>query len=63
MVCREVHMEGFVSQPEIVGAIKLHYLLGGSGPAVILLHGWPQPEDGRFSRPMCMQYSQRRGQR
>lgn len=25
-----------------VGAVRLHYALAGAGPAVVLLHGWPQ---------------------
>jgi pimeloyl-ACP methyl ester carboxylesterase len=25
-----------------VNGVRLHYVIGGSGPAVLLLHGWPQ---------------------
>jgi pimeloyl-ACP methyl ester carboxylesterase len=24
------------------GDVRLHYVTAGSGPAVVLLHGWPQ---------------------
>jgi pimeloyl-ACP methyl ester carboxylesterase len=25
-----------------LGDVKLHYVTAGTGPAVVLLHGWPQ---------------------
>ena len=34
--------DGFVSSTVNVNATTLHYVRGGSGPAVILLHGFPQ---------------------
>jgi pimeloyl-ACP methyl ester carboxylesterase len=33
---------GFVSETARVNGTTLHYLLGGTGPAVILLHGFPE---------------------
>lgn len=27
---------------ETVGAVKMHFVTGGEGPALVLLHGWPQ---------------------
>ena len=26
-----------------VNGVRLHYLVEGEGPLVVLLHGWPQP--------------------
>jgi NAD(P)-dependent dehydrogenase (short-subunit alcohol dehydrogenase family) len=44
--------DGFVSRTSKVEGVELHYLTGGQGPAVILLHGyaetsrmWPKPRD------------------
>jgi len=34
--------EGFVSRTATVNGTTLHYVRGGAGPAVILLHGFPQ---------------------
>ena len=25
-----------------LGDVRLHYVIGGTGPAIVLLHGWPQ---------------------
>ncbi len=25
-----------------LGDVRLHYVCGGTGPAVVFLHGWPQ---------------------
>jgi pimeloyl-ACP methyl ester carboxylesterase len=33
---------GFVSKTDVVDGALLHYVRGGSGPAVILLHGFPE---------------------
>jgi pimeloyl-ACP methyl ester carboxylesterase len=34
--------KGFVSNTAKVNGTRLHYVRGGTGPAVILIHGWPQ---------------------
>jgi hypothetical protein len=34
--------EGFISSTTDVNGTTLHYVRGGTGPAVILLHGFPQ---------------------
>ena len=34
-------MPGFTHQYADVNGTRLHYVSGGSGPAVVLLHGWP----------------------
>ena len=34
-------VEGFTHHYADVNGIRLHYVSGGSGPAVVLLHGWP----------------------
>src|SRR5260370_40078661 len=34
--------KGFASETASVNEITLHYVRGGSGPAVILIHGFPQ---------------------
>ncbi len=34
--------KGFVSETAAVNGITLHYVRGGKGPAVILVHGFPQ---------------------
>lgn len=33
---------GFVSDQATVNGTKLHFVRGGTGPAIILLHGFPQ---------------------
>jgi pimeloyl-ACP methyl ester carboxylesterase len=38
----ELRALGFVSELATLGSATLHYVKGGSGPAVILLHGFPQ---------------------
>jgi pimeloyl-ACP methyl ester carboxylesterase len=35
-------LAGFEHRTAIVNGVRLHYVIGGSGPAVLLLHGWPQ---------------------
>jgi pimeloyl-ACP methyl ester carboxylesterase len=35
-------IEGFVSETADVGGIRLHYVTGGNGPTVLLVHGFPQ---------------------
>ena len=32
---------GFTSERRLVGDVQLHYVIGGSGPPVVLLHGFP----------------------
>jgi pimeloyl-ACP methyl ester carboxylesterase/quinol monooxygenase YgiN len=32
---------GFASDRRLVGDVQLHYVIGGSGPPVVLLHGFP----------------------
>ena len=34
-------MEGFAHRYAELGDVGLHYVIGGSGPAVLLVHGWP----------------------
>ena len=34
--------EGYVSETAEVNGTTLHYVRGGQGPAVILIHGFPQ---------------------
>lgn len=34
--------KGFVSNTARVNGTRLHYVRGGTGPAVMLIHGWPQ---------------------
>jgi pimeloyl-ACP methyl ester carboxylesterase len=38
----EAGLAGFVSRTANVNGIKLHYVRGGEGPAVVLIHGFPQ---------------------
>lgn len=38
----EVVPDGFTSAYAEVDGARLHYLVGGSGPAVVLLHGFAQ---------------------
>ena len=33
--------DGFEHAVADVGGVRLHYVTGGSGPAVVLVHGWP----------------------
>ncbi|MEO7731343.1 MAG: alpha/beta hydrolase [Kofleriaceae bacterium] len=33
---------GFTSHLADVGAVKIHYVMGGSGPPLLLVHGWPE---------------------
>jgi pimeloyl-ACP methyl ester carboxylesterase len=35
-------MSGFEHHTADVGGTRIHYVTSGSGPAVLLLHGWPQ---------------------
>ena len=35
-------MEGFTHQYEDGNGVRLHYVIGGQGDPVVLLHGWPQ---------------------
>lgn len=32
---------GFTHRYAEVNGVRLHYVIGGSGPAVLLIHGWP----------------------
>ena len=34
--------EGFVSELTTVNGITLHYVRGGEGPPLVLIHGFPQ---------------------
>jgi len=34
-------MDGFSHRYADVNGTRLHYVIGGEGPAVVLLHGWP----------------------
>lgn len=34
-------LPGFTHHYAEVNGVRLHYVMGGSGPAVVLLHGWP----------------------
>jgi pimeloyl-ACP methyl ester carboxylesterase len=47
---RESHDAGFVSRTSKAEDIQMHYLTGGQGPAVILLHGYA--ETSRMWRPI-----------
>jgi pimeloyl-ACP methyl ester carboxylesterase len=33
---------GFTSKFASANGIRMHYVMGGAGPAVVLLHGWPE---------------------
>ncbi|WP_406187426.1 alpha/beta fold hydrolase [Streptomyces sp. NBC_01006] len=33
--------DGFTHAHADVNGVRLHYVIGGSGPAVVLIHGWP----------------------
>jgi len=33
---------GFESASVTVNGVKIHYVIGGHGPAIVLLHGWPE---------------------
>jgi pimeloyl-ACP methyl ester carboxylesterase len=37
-----VGLTGFASRTTTVNGIQLHYVRGGAGPAVVLVHGFPQ---------------------
>lgn len=36
------HLPGFTNHYATVNGIRLHYVVGGSGPALVCLPGWPQ---------------------
>jgi len=38
----EPPLPGFVSQTAPVNGVRIHYVHGGSGPALVLLHGFPE---------------------
>jgi pimeloyl-ACP methyl ester carboxylesterase len=41
-VCTQANaLSGFESRFADVGGERVHYMIGGSGPALVLLHGWP----------------------
>ncbi|MFD1875490.1 alpha/beta fold hydrolase [Hymenobacter bucti] len=50
---------GFTSATARVNGIQLHYVLGGNGEPVVLLHGWPQTwyEWQRLLEPLAAHYS------
>lgn len=33
---------GFEDRYATIGDVRLHFVIGGKGPAVLLVHGWPQ---------------------
>lgn len=35
-------LPGFTSQFTTANGVRLHYVVGGEGPPLVLLHGWPQ---------------------
>jgi len=35
-------LSGFEHQHVDIGEVNIHYVVGGQGPPVVLLHGWPQ---------------------
>lgn len=37
----QLELDGFRHEDAQVNGTRLHYVVGGSGPAVVLLHGWP----------------------
>jgi pimeloyl-ACP methyl ester carboxylesterase len=41
-MARPMAMDGFSHKYEDVNGIRLHYVVGGQGDPVVLLHGWPQ---------------------
>ena len=51
--------ESFVSQNVEVNGTSLHYVRGGSGPAVILLHGFPEDwyEFHKIMPPLAQQFT------
>jgi pimeloyl-ACP methyl ester carboxylesterase len=32
----------FRDETRVLNGTRMHYLVGGSGPMIVLLHGWPQ---------------------
>ncbi len=45
MVRKEIRvdtLDGFVHRSAEVNGVRLHYVIGGRGPAVVLLHGFPE---------------------
>jgi pimeloyl-ACP methyl ester carboxylesterase len=38
----EKAVDGFTDKYEDVNGVRLHYVVGGTGAPVVLLHGWPQ---------------------
>lgn len=37
-----VEIPGFTHQTQMVGDLRLHYVIGGQGAPLVLLHGWPE---------------------
>ena len=48
---------GFASRTAVVEGVRLHYMMGGSGPAVILLHGYA--ETARMWNPILPPLAER----
>jgi pimeloyl-ACP methyl ester carboxylesterase len=49
-ICGEPYDKNIVSRTADIDGVKLHYLTGGHGPTVILLHGYA--ETSRMWRPI-----------
>ncbi len=37
-----MNVEGFAHRIVLVGDVKMHAVIGGNGPALVLIHGFPQ---------------------